>query len=153
MFGIRVEPKAMTIAIVEGSRDRPVLVGMEKASAPATYDDPAALKWYRSRLLTLINQYQPQAIAIRLAESFGRQGNSDSDRRRSRIEGVLMELGATQGLTVEFGNLKSLGARLSFTKPKEELEHEDLRGLDWSKLSKNEREAIFAATSGLEDSQ
>lgn len=150
VLGIRAEPRALTWAVVEGTRENPILVGEGKASAPPDYDEPQALKWYRSRVLLLLSEYSATAIAIRLPESFGRQGNSDSDRKRSRIEGVLMELGASQGLAVIAGNLRTIGTRQDVRNPRDALESQELRGLDWSDLNSKVREAVFAAASGLE---
>jgi hypothetical protein len=151
VIGIRAEPSGFTWAVVQGTRDRPILVGVDTASAPTSYEEPDALKWHRARLATLVTQYQATAIAIRLPESFGRQGNTESDRRRSRLEGVIMELGAANGMGVVAGSLKTIGSRQGVAKPKEELASADLRGLDWSTLNAKKREAVFAAASALPD--
>lgn len=151
VIGIRAEPGGLTWAVVEGTREHPILIGADTASAPTSYDEPEALKWYRSRLSTLIKQFDAEALAIRLPESFGRQGNTESDRRRSRLEGVLMELGAANGLIVVAGNLKTIGTRQGVAKPKDELAGDDLRGLDWSSLNAKKREAVFAASCALPD--
>jgi hypothetical protein len=151
VIGIRAEPSGFTWAVVEGTREQPIFVGADTANAPGSYEEPEALKWSRARLLTLVKQYDAEAVAIRLPESFGRQGNSDSDRRRSRLEGVLMEGAASNGLTIVAGNLKVIGTKQGVTKPKDELAGNDLRGLDWSKLNAKKREALFAAASALSD--
>lgn len=150
-IGIRAEPSGFTWAVVEGTRERPILVAVDTASAPDSYEEPDSLKWSRARLATLVKQYDATAVALRLPESHGRHGYTEADGRRSRLEGVLMELGAANGLAVVAGNLKTVGTRQGVAKPKDELASEDLRGLDWSTLNVKKREAVFAAASALSD--
>ena len=151
VIGIRAEPSGFTWAVVEGTRERPIFVGADTASAPVSYAEPAALQWFRSRVLTLVKTYEAQAIAIRLPESFNRKGNTEADRRRSRLEGVIMEAGASNGLTIVAGNLKTIGTKQGVAKPKDELASDELRGLDWTKLNEKKREAVFAAVSALDE--
>lgn len=150
-IGFRVEPGLIKWALVEGSPDAPILaVPPGKLTSPATYDEPQTLTFYRERVLLLLSQHSPDVVAVRYAETFGRQSVRDSDYRRCRIEGVILEAANSRGLRVVTGALASISKNLGTKAAKHYLEGNDLRGLDWSKYpAKNVREAILVAASAL----
>ena len=54
-IGFRAEPSAINWAIVEVILTlQPVLVAAGQLSAPATYDEAAALQWFRDTVLSLL---------------------------------------------------------------------------------------------------
>lgn len=152
-IGFRVEPGLVNWALVEGTSGAPVLAAPPaKLTSPATYTEAQALTFYRERLLLLLDEHSPDIVAVRYAETFGRQGVRESDYRRCRIEGVILEAANSKGAKVVTGALVSISKNLGTKAAKHYLEDSDLRGLDWSKYpAKNTREAILVAAAALGD--
>ncbi|MGO9125919.1 MAG: hypothetical protein ACLP6G_13655 [Terriglobales bacterium] len=149
-IGFRVEPGLVNWALVEGTSEEPILVATAKIAAPATFDEPQALSFYRERVLLLLAQHSPGVVAVRYAETFGRRGVDQSDYRRCRIEGVILEASDSRGLKAVTGALASISKNLGTKAAKDYLKSDDLRGLEWSKYpAKNVREAILVAASAL----
>jgi hypothetical protein len=147
-LGFRAEPSAINWAVVEGFLQAPVLVAADHAAAPATYDEPAALAWFRAQVLHLIQTYSPQLAAVRYPETFMRSTTLQSDKR-CRVEGVVIEAAGSCGIRVLTGALATISKNLGSKGAKKYLETDELRGLDWSKHPKNQREAILVAASAL----
>lgn len=148
-LGLRAEPRVLHWAVVEGTQDEPVLTAHDKAEAPASFDEPAALSWFRNRVLFLIDTYEPAAAGVRFPEPSARGGNKDSAKQRSRVEGVLLEAVNSRGLTITSGALTTIGSRLGTKKAKKYIEEGELRGLDLSKLPPHRREAVLVAVATL----
>ena len=147
-IGFRVEPKCVHWAVVRGTAANPVLVAVETVNAPKDFSEVQTLTYFRERVLTLIREYKPGLAGIRYAETVVR-GKTEPLKVRSRIEGVVAQACDEKNLIVHTGSLKTIGARLGSKSPKDYLESEDLRGLDWSKLNQMRREAVLAAASAL----
>jgi hypothetical protein len=151
-IGFRVEPSLVHWAVVEGTSEAPILVAADKLTSPATFDEPQALTFYRERVSLLLAQHLPDVVAVRYAETFGRQSVRESDFRRCRIEGVILEASDSKGLKIMTGALASISKNLGTKAAKRYLESSDLRGLDWSRYpAKNIREAILVGASALGD--
>src|SRR5438874_800755 len=101
-LGFRAEPATVHYALVEGSRDTPLLSADGKFSAPVTYGDSEALAYYRDRVLNLIDQFKPDAVVIRFAETFYQRklgpAMFTSLFARARIEGVVLVTAQTAGV-------------------------------------------------------
>jgi len=151
VLGFRAEPASVNWAVVEGDPDLPILVLAGSLAAPASYSDPEALSWFRIQVHRLIDQFSPTLVAVRFPEAFVPSRARDSDRRRCRLEGVIIEGAQSRGLVVQTGALATISKNLetSPTKAKAYLEREEFRRLDWSSFPKNVREAILVAVSGL----
>ena len=149
VLGFRAEPACIHWALVSGSIDVPVLENHDNASAPLNQTEAQQLTWYRDRVLLLIDTHRPRKVAVRFAESFRPGGAKTDSGRRSRIEGVILEAANSVKLPVVTGALKTISSKLGSQSAKKYLESDDLRGLDWSGISKNSREAILVAVAGL----
>lgn len=148
-LGFRAEADAFNWAVVEGHVGAPVLIGAEKAAAPSSYSESAVLSWCRDRVLFLFEQFAPDVVAVRYAETVRRASSQDSARKRCRVEGVLLEAANSASLRVVTGALVTISKHLGTRSAKAYLDDDNLRGLDWSKFSKNAREAILVAASAL----
>jgi hypothetical protein len=149
-LGFRAEPERVSWAVVEGHLDAPVLVAADDFEAPRHQTEEAqSLSWYRDRVRQLIEQYNPARAGVRFAEMIGRS-KGDSLRRRSRLEGVLLEAVNSKSIPVFGGALNTISKHLGTKKAKHYLETDEVRGLDWTKYNKNTREAILVAVSALE---
>ena len=152
-IGFRAEADAVNFAVVEGTIGAPTLVAHQKISAPKTFDEPASLAWYRDRIRTMIEQYKPEKAAVRYPEPNARAGHSTSTHRRIRIEGVILEASHSEKIVIVTGSLVTMASRLgteSAKTAKAYIATDDLRGLDWTELKDNSREAVLAAVSALE---
>ncbi len=155
VLGIRAEPNSINWAVVEGTVTQPILVQAQNASAPTSYDEAACLGWYRDRILLIIDQLQVDRLAVRYPEPFGGRAGTlvavqDSNRRRCRIEGVVLEAAHSRNKGVRTGALTTISSSLGTRSAKKYLDNDDLRGLDWSEYrDKNLREAILAAVAAL----
>lgn len=99
-------------------------------------------------MFLLIDNYEPDLVALRYAESFGRKA-TDSDRKRARIEGVLAEAAHSRGIEVVTGPLRAISQRLKTDSAKAYLDSGELRGLQLDRLERNCQEAVLAAISAL----
>jgi len=151
-IGIRAEADGINWAVIEGSREDPVLHAHGSEKAPAAYNEAERLSWVRQRILHIITQYEPTGMAVRYPEHTALGANKDSARARCRVEGVVLEVAASKNLEVVTGTLntisKNLGGKHS---AKEYLATDDFRGLDWSNYKTNLQEAIVVATSILQE--
>jgi len=149
ILGLRAEPKAVTWAVVDGTREQPLVHASDRAAAPLTYNEPSALGWYRERILQLIDTYSPSGVSIREAESMSRGAGKDAAKRRSRLEGVLMEAAHSRRIPVLFGQLRTISAELGTKRAKQYLETGEFRGVDLSTVGDKAREAILVAAAQL----
>jgi hypothetical protein len=151
VLGCRAEPALINWAVVEGDSDVPVLVVADSLAAPKLYGEAEALGWFRVQVHRLIDQFSPSIVAVRFPEAFVPSRARDADRRRCRVEGVVIEAAIAKGMKVRTGALATISRRLETesAKAKAYLETKEFRGLDWSNFPKYVREAILVAVSGL----
>ncbi|MGD1211288.1 MAG: hypothetical protein ABR973_08040 [Candidatus Acidiferrales bacterium] len=147
VLGFRAEAKEVHWAVVEGTRNAPILVARDAAAAPVTLDDAPALSWYSNRAKFIVETYKPVGAAIRTAESIARTNNSGA-RRRLRIEGVLLQTIDSLGLKVILGALAMISGKLG-SQAKQYITSGEFRGLDLSKIPPPAREAVLVAVALL----
>jgi hypothetical protein len=69
---------------------------------------------------------------------------------RLRAEGVVLEAMAASNLSpVVAGPLSTIGSLIQSKQPKGYLSEDEMRGMDWSKLDPNKREAAIVACAAL----
>jgi hypothetical protein len=125
-------------------------VGYGKENAPATFDEVAALTWFRDRVCHIVQTYSPEIAAVRYPEVFQPKVKVLPLGQRCRIEGVLMAAVSSCGVrTVLTGSLVTIAKNLGSKTPKRYLETKEFRGLDWSRHKDHQREAILVAASAL----
>jgi hypothetical protein len=148
-LGFRVEPSGVNWAVIEDRGGVPALIAAESASAPTTYDEAHALAYYRERVLFIVQNYAPDIVAVRYPEPVGRT-SGDAMRRRARIEGVVLEAAASEGLSLYTGALVTISSSLKTKSAKTHLNEEEFRGLDWAKYNGMLREAMLVAIASME---
>ena len=149
-IGFRAEPSAISWAVVEGSSAEPILDGADKLKAPASFDEAAALKWFREQIQRLVQAYSPDIAVVRTPETFfPRQPKYQGLYQRCRVEGVIVETLRSCGINVSTGPMGTISSKLGSKAAKHYLPNDEFRGLDWSNLDANRREAILAAASVL----
>ena len=153
-IGFRAEPKAIHWAVVEGTKKEPKVIIHDSMTPPKSYDQEAdQLVWYRTRLLTILEEYQPKCGAIRLPEpSAFRKAKIDSFLKRARIEGVIFEVLGEKKIPSLAGAFNTISSEIKSKSAKAYLEKDDFRQFDWSNIKNTKiREAILVATTQLED--
>jgi len=151
-LGVRVETEVVYWAVVEGSSFAPILVAEGKLLAPVSSDEAGRLVALRRGVLDLLLEHKPNVVFVRFPESSGFARKGELPRRRSRIEGVMMEAAASQAIPVMTGPLVTIGKGLGLDAKAAKAMRDsaaDLRGIDWAKCDEWAREAILAATSAL----
>ncbi len=149
-IGFRAEPSSVSWAVVEGSTAAPILNGADKLKAPASFDEAAALKWFREQTQRLVQAYSPNVAVVRSPETFfPHQPKYLPLYQRCRVEGVLVETLHSCGVQVLTGPMATISGKLGSKAAKHYLPSDDFRGLDWSKCDDKKREAILAAASAL----
>jgi hypothetical protein len=110
--------------------------------APAKFSEAEGLAYYRTHIGTVLEQFDPNGLAIKTVEANARGNN----QKRIRIEGVIMECGAARRIPVLAGPLITIGSRLGIKAKdaKATLDGPEFRGLEWPK-GKPLREAILSA--------
>lgn len=152
VLGLRAEPQGFHWAVVEGCQPTPVLRAHGHCKAPVSYDEPRTLAWCRDRLLHLVKEHVPEALAVRCPEHNSR-GTTDSHRRRFRIEGVLLEVAGSAELPAQGVAFATIGKNLGIGRSdaKDSLEEREFRGVNWADVCKERREAILVAVSSLRE--
>ncbi len=153
-IGFRVEPSKFHWAVVSGTRGAPKLVDCDTYVRPAVdKTDSKALSSFRRETKDLCERFKPRTAWIR--ESERTPGGQDLLMQRCRVEGVIVEILDSLGVTSEIGALVSLTKVLLHpeVKPrtiKPALAEEQFHGIDWAAYEKNRREAILSAVAALE---
>jgi hypothetical protein len=153
VIGFRVKAPSIYWAVVEGTKDNPILVGHDLITPPEIYANYEAkqLNWCRARIFQILIEYQPTIAAIRYPEPKSFRTLGASLLQRARIEGVIIEVISSQGIEVVPQVLKTTSSLLESKSAKAYLSQHDLRGLGWSNIKPAERkEAILVATAALE---
>ncbi len=138
VIGFRVEPTAFHWAVLEGTPESPVLVASDRERAPLHLTDAATLGWYRASAARLIDEYAPARAAIHPVDAVGKWAKRDVEKKRARIEDVLVSASHSKMLRTLIGRSIPVNAN-----------EPSLRGLDWSAVPLIRREAILAATAAL----
>lgn len=144
-IGLRAEPDGFNWAVVEGVQEAPVLLAVERVAAPSGYSEPEMLNYFRARLCHIIQTHGPEHVGLRTPESVARAGGEPA-RRRLRLEGVLLAVGAELSLAVTFGAIVTVNRLLGSKSAKLFLNSDEYRGINWSKYTQVKREAILIST-------
>ncbi len=147
-LGFRAETHKVYWAVVEGTRNAPILVAHDNAAAPVNLGEASALSWYSSRVRHIVETYKPSVAMIRSAEPTARGSRKEGPRLRLRIEGVLLQTIDSCGLKVTIGALATISGKLG-TQAKGYIESGELRGLDLSRLPSYAKEAVLVAVAAL----
>jgi hypothetical protein len=102
------------------------------------------------RIIQELDKHQPQSAGIRFPEVFGRKGITNSDFRRLRIEGVILEAVAAASISTFGGAMGSISSAIGTASAKAYKEHGEVRGMDWSKCNDYCKEAALAALASME---
>jgi len=147
-LGFRAEAKQIHWAVVQGTQQNPIEIAHGSAAAPVNLDDAPALSWYSSRVKLILQTHKPNVATIRTAESIARGSNKEGNRRRLRIEGVLLQTIDSCGLKVTMGALATISGKLG-SQAKAYLDSGEFRGLDLSKFPLPLKEAFLVAVAAL----
>jgi hypothetical protein len=145
-IGIRAAPKVVTFAIFDAAERR--IINIEELKIPAAFSAPDGLKYIRSNLLDILREFKVVKAGIRVTESNAQSFSIE----RIQIEGVIQEAFASSDLEAYYiGQISSISARIGIRreafKPLVNGEESFMDG--WSKLAKEEREAVLCAVGAI----
>jgi predicted NBD/HSP70 family sugar kinase len=98
-LGLRAQAEKVSVAILEGSQEEPVMVERHTLEAPTGSAMPEVLASIRSQLVDLIKSHDVERIGIRLPEPTARS-NKEGARNRTRLDGVLLEIAQVSALSL-----------------------------------------------------
>jgi hypothetical protein len=141
-------------ALVQGTKENPVLLEDDKFSAPLDYSDAEAMAFFRDRLLSIFKKHEPKTAFIRYGETFLPRKPAPnilaSMFARARVEGVILESAHSEGVKIVGASLAGISSKLESKRPRAYLGSGDLRGLDLTGRPVARQEAILVAVSALE---
>ncbi|HEX3147137.1 MAG TPA: hypothetical protein VHR66_03590 [Gemmataceae bacterium] len=146
-IGFRADPNALYWAVVSDGPLQRVASG--KLPAPAKYEEPAALSWYRTEVRNLIDEFSPDCAGVRYPEPSARVRYVVSAHARVRIEGVVLEAIDSKALPVLVGANATISSKLESKSAKAYLDTSSFRGIDWTALSDEIRQAVLVAAAAI----
>jgi hypothetical protein len=142
-IGIRASPKVVTFAVYD-SENKTVL-NVEGIKIPAAFSRPDRLKYVRSNLLDILQEFNVVQAGIRTTEPSAQSPNIE----RIEMEGVIQEAFASSGLHAYYvGQISSISARLGIYRRafKPLVDGSDQYPVEnWRNLSPQQREAVLCA--------
>lgn len=150
-IGVRAEAEQFHWAVVEGTREAPILVEHGRVEAPNGSAEALALSELRNRVVFLVRAHQPTTGVVRCAESNAPNSKTTAARRRGRLEGVVLEALNAAGVQVMVCMLATVSSSLGIDRKraKEYLERGELRTIDMRGMPAQAREAILVGASAL----
>jgi hypothetical protein len=144
-IGIRVAPREVHYAVVEGSEDLQIL-SVASVVVPPALQLPEQLHFVRTTILDIMAEYDVRRAGIRLTEPNAKSTSVE----RLNLEGVIQELLSSSHVQAYFaGPIATIAARLGEaerTRIKEYFDGEPFLGLQgWSDYSREERECVVTA--------
>ena len=146
-IGIRAGTKAVTFAVYDSEEG--AILNVEDIKIPAAFSTPDGLKYLRNNILDVLREFQVEQAGVRVTEPTAKSQKIE----RIQIEGVVQEAFASSELKAYYvGQISSISARLNIPrdqfKPLAEGEA-DFGVENWSKMSKEQREAILCAVGAI----
>jgi len=144
VIGIRAKPYVVTFAIYESESNE--IINIESICVPKALQRPDALKYIRSNILDVLNEYDVKRAGLRITESNSQHLNI----HRIEIEGVIQECFASSSLESYYcGQISSISARIGIARNKFKPlvdGNETYENVEkWGELTREEREAVLAA--------
>ncbi len=153
VIGFRVySDKKIYYCIIEKLADDSInYIDFSSIEIPQALNWPEALAYTRNTILDILNLYEIKKTVIRIAELDG------ASLERCYIEGVLQEAIASSPVEkFQTGQISTIASLLRIQRDNfkqlanNEIVYDDIPDeIDWSRISKPEREAILTANSAL----
>lgn len=150
-IGVRASTSEILYVIIEGTFDKPSLITADKLREPISYSFPETLVYYREQFLSLYKEYRINSCGIRTAEPLSRlKGSSEGARKRTNIEGVMIEASASQGIKPLVGANSTFSPILDVKSMKDLISVNAYKNLNkWAKLSQDFKETTLVAIASL----
>ncbi len=147
--GLRAQAEKVSVAVLGGTQDEPMLLGRQVLEASSGAEMPEVLASIRGQLLDIIKANGVKRIGVRLPESTARGGNKEGVRNRMRLDGVLLEIAGTLRLEVVHGALKTIAKALGTKDSKKYRDAGEFRGVQLNELTAEMREAVLVGVAAL----
>ncbi|MGA2404201.1 MAG: hypothetical protein ABSG91_21265 [Syntrophobacteraceae bacterium] len=96
VLGIRCSNSDFAYAILDGTKDTPEVIHLDRLQYPVKYSEPEQLHWFYQELTSIISKYAPAAIVIKEPEPLAKRSNSlDS---RLHFESIALMVAASNGI-------------------------------------------------------
>lgn len=109
ILAIRCSNTDFAYAVIDGTKESPTIVYSDITGFPKGYDEPALFNWFHQEILGLIDQYQPDGVALKSAEPMVKR--SSPLETRIRVEGIALMTAAEKGCGIACRKVKSTIAR------------------------------------------
>ncbi|MEX2375587.1 MAG: hypothetical protein WD942_08400 [Dehalococcoidia bacterium] len=144
-IGIRVSPREVYYAVVEGS-ESPEILTVASVAVPPALRLPEQLHFIRTTVLDIMAEYKVRRAAIRLTEPTAKSTSVE----RLNLEGVLQELLSSSDVERYFaGAIATIAARIGEpdrSRVKEYFEGRMFLGFErWTEYCREQRESIVTA--------
>ncbi len=147
-LGIRSIANGAHWAVLDGTRQAPVLVARGVVEPPKGTHEPAALAHLREELRRLIQLYGVEYVVVRAVEQ--RANAREKLYPRIRAEAVALEAGQSSGLHTSHLDETRIASLLGLARPVPGTRRpRELGSLDLSRLTENEVNAILASAARL----
>lgn len=149
-IGIRVTPSVVFFSVVTYENEELEITLIDKINTPKALNIPEQLKFLRSTLCDIINEFSITNACIRITESNSKSINIT----RIYIEGVIQELFANSTIVNYYiGQISNISANLGIErasfKPYAEGKEVFMNIENWDRFLLEQRESLMSAISAL----
>ena len=109
ILAIRCSNTDFAYAIVDGTKDSPVLVHCDVTGYPKGYEEHSLFHWFHQEITDLLDTHSPDTLAVKAAETMVKR--SGSLETRIRIEGIALMSAAEVGCASAHRKVKSTIAK------------------------------------------
>lgn len=96
-MGFRCWKDRFAFVVLEGPRERPILVASKIRKAPSYSQRGEFLAWVRTSIGEVLDAYEPDTVAYKAVEGTSRT----KDMERGQVEGVMQEAVSSHGMNLE----------------------------------------------------
>lgn len=151
VLAVRCSNSDLAYAIIEGTKQSPAVADSRVIGFPKGYAEHALFHWFHQEIMGLINQHNPDALAVKAAEPMVKR--SGALETRLRVEGIALMSAAEAGCAAAIRKVKSTMAKDLGVKGKgkyleTKLDTGPIAGFD--SYSSKQQEAILMGWSCLE---
>ncbi len=109
ILAVRCSNTDFAYAVIEGSKQSPIVIDSNLTGFPKGYDEPALFHWFHQEIMGLIGKHHPAGVAVKAAESMVKR--SGSLETRIRVEGIALMSAAEAGCDTARRKIKSTIAK------------------------------------------
>jgi len=151
VLAVRCSNSDLAYAVIEGTKQSPAAADSRVIGFPKGYAECALFHWFHQEIMGLINNHNPDSLAVKAAEPMVKR--SRALETRLRVEGIALMSAAEAGCAAAFRKVKSTMAKDLGMKGKARYLDTKLDTgpiADFDSYSSKQQEAILVGWSCLE---